>query len=198
MTSEEKIRSAVTRLEQDAHNAIAVHAILMGANDSSSLHEAMGRSPATQASNVIYTTLEHKLLIILVRMHDPVGSERASLPSVFGMLERRGTIPDRIRDRWTDFSTRWATRLVPLRKFRNQYLAHLLYGVPPAEPERGDLDDLLEATLELVALLGELVAGRTIDFEDSRWVWRTCSTQFWSFVEAGTERRRSGRERIVG
>ena len=201
-----RLTSAVARLQQDAENAVAVHATLMHANESASLREVLYNTRGANAYNVIHSVLLDELLMILMRMHDAPsrrGNNRASLPSVLKMLGEDGVtealiarrpVSQNARKSINTVHSRWATlekefnadQLPALRNFRDRYVAHALYDMPYVpHPEFGYWGDLLDATLGVIAPLCLGVLGDPVDFQESDLVRRAYAGELWGFVEQG-------------
>lgn len=92
MTSEsnpehDRLRSAIKRLETECHAAVNTHATLLEANPSTRLVEALAHTPAGITFRTVHRALTERLVATLARLHDDLGIDRASLPTIFRLLE---------------------------------------------------------------------------------------------------------------
>lgn len=208
----ERVRAIATTLQRNLDDAIAIRAMFDRANNDPALHDAYRKTYAAHGCNLVRSTLFMQLALTLVRMHDPPGRDRGSLPQVFALLKDRHVMaeireearhwpPDAsgmaydseeaaveairtARKKWRAINR--GKPLKRLREHRHRYLAHTLVEMPETEsPMINDVYKLFDGTKPIVTNVVHGVLGLVLDPEGvSRIRWKYAD-EFWSRAIAG-------------
>jgi hypothetical protein len=205
----ETLRDITNRLEQNLRGATAHDALLRRINNHADLIPTFNNTVAGHGFAVVQRGLIELLILALTRCYDPASRNRASLPHALVLLaddavidqlalDARGWLPDGmladvneqtvrkevvlVRERYGRLEHDCALRrsLIALRHYRDDYLAHSL--VQMTERERlifGDLEDVLTATLPVVAGLTLSVHGLSWSPDDAKRAWDGYADEFW-------------------
>ena len=213
----ERVRAIVGTLERNLDDAIAIRAMFDRANSDPALHDAYRNTYAAHGCELVRSALLTQLAMTLVRMHDPPGRNRGSLPQVFALLKDRHVMaefreearhwgPDAMgmeydneqavvdairtaRKKW--WTIKGGKPLKRLREHRDRYLAHTLVEMP--ETERALINDiyrLFDGTRPIVIKIVFGVSGLVLNPEDMNGIRWKYADAFWSAAVAGMEASR--------
>jgi hypothetical protein len=206
-----RARTILGRIAQDAEKAIETNAAILAVNEDRNLLGLFRNVPEARGLNTIHYSLGEQLTMIVARMHDPVGRNRASLPHLMRLLggwepDFQAIGPDVDPDRAREAVARarnahddlvrndpGRTLLGNLRGYRNANVAHSLFDM--GEQERAlfrNVDDLLQMTVPVVEDLAYGLAGVEWDLRAVHAGMRARADAFWAVVVGGMEARRAG------
>ena len=116
----EKAADAMTivkALRQNAHDAIALQAMLSGINDNEPFRSLFNNTYEGHGLNTVYHALLRQLVVALTRIYDPPTKNRASLPRLMQLLEERPLV-----GLFVELARRWIIGIDRLEKI-NAYRA---------------------------------------------------------------------------
>lgn len=207
----DRARTIIVALDENLHNAIALEAMFWRGNDPATC-DAFNNTLEAHGFEVGQHALLDQLILTLMRIHDPKGRDRASIPHLRDLLEDQAVVDDfrqqarswhPNRPRSADNSERAAIKAIDqarksyqqldgnkitkaLRNYRNEYLAHSLIDMKEREKARyGHVSKLLWQTAPIVQSLRLGLTGHHMDVVEIREAWKDRADAFWRMVMRG-------------